>query len=88
MKFLKRFVNKTLIVPHLIVQMDLLKVLVSSTCGNTMDNTKLPKVVGTFQFALMNMELHLTPCLMEERSNGSVLQNKGLKETKIKISQV
>ena len=81
MKLTKRFASKILIVRHLIVQMDLLKVLVSNTCGNTMVNTKPLKVAGTFQSAVIHMELHLTQCLMEGKFNGSALQTKRKKET-------
>ena len=68
------FVHMILIVLHLmskIMGFSQLRVLVSSICGHTMDNTNPQKVAGIFQSAVIHRELHLTPCSMEGRSNGS-----------------
>jgi hypothetical protein len=53
-----------------------LRGLVFNICGNTMDNMNLQKVVGTLVCARINSIPNPTPCLMAERSNGSVLQSK------------
>ena len=54
------------------------RVLVLSTCGHTMDNTNLVKVVGTCKSAVTHIKPHHTLFLMEGRFNGSVLMSSKL----------
>ena len=74
-----KFAMRILIVLHLIsktMELSLLKVLVSSTCGHITDNPNLLRVVGIFQCVVIHKGPHHILYSMEGRSNGSALQSK------------